>query len=82
MDIEKILDEETKLCPECAETIKFKAKKCRHCQAQLDPVEVDKLIETRHAELRDKKKELRRKRSKEILGKKHKEFVSKERGLK
>ena len=46
MDIEKILDEETKLCPECAEKIKFKAIKCRHCQAILDPEEVDKQIES------------------------------------
>ena len=57
MEIEKLLDEETKICPECAETIKFKAKKCRFCQAQFDSEEVDGQVETRRAELLSKERE-------------------------
>lgn len=44
MEIERLLDEKTKVCPECAETIKIKAKKCRYCQAQFDSEEVDRQV--------------------------------------
>ena len=54
MEIERLLDEETKVCPECAETIKFKAKKCRYCSAQFDPAEVDKRVKARRDELAKK----------------------------
>lgn len=57
MEIKKLLDEETKICPECAETIKFKAKKCRFCQAQFDSEEVAGQVETRRAELLSKERE-------------------------
>ena len=57
MEIEKLLDEETKICPGCAETIKFKAKKCRFCQAQFDSEEVAGQVETRRAELLSKERE-------------------------
>lgn len=57
MDIEELLNEETKICPECAEIIKLKAKKCRFCGAQLDPEEVVKEIEARRAKLLVKEKE-------------------------
>jgi hypothetical protein len=80
MELEKILDEESKVCPECAETIKLKAKKCRYCHTLFDPEEVDRQVEARRAELLAKKKrELRDKRSKEILAKKHEELRAKER---
>jgi len=52
MDIEELLNEETKLCPECAEIIKLKAKKCRFCGAQLDPEKVSRLVEIRSDKLR------------------------------
>jgi hypothetical protein len=51
MDIDNLLNEETTICPECAETIKLKAKKCRFCGAQLDPEEVAKKIKAFRAEL-------------------------------
>ncbi|MBW2602686.1 MAG: hypothetical protein JRE28_00010 [Deltaproteobacteria bacterium] len=54
MEIEKLLDEETKICPKCAETIKFKAKICRYCQTQFDPDEVDKQIKAHRDELTKK----------------------------
>lgn len=80
MEIDKLLTEETKICPECAETIKFKARKCRFCQAQFDPEMVAEQVEARRAELLAKKKrELRDKRKKEILAKKIEEFRAKER---
>ena len=51
MDLEELLNEETKACPACAEMIKLKAKKCRFCEEMLDPDEVAKQIEDRRAEL-------------------------------
>ncbi|MBW2014496.1 MAG: hypothetical protein JRI69_12040 [Deltaproteobacteria bacterium] len=60
MDIEEILNEETKLCPECAETIKLKAKKCRFCGEKFDPEKLRIEIETRRAELvKDKEGKVR-----------------------
>ena len=55
MELEKILDEETKVCPECAETIKFKANKCRYFQTQFDPEEVARQVEERRSELSKEK---------------------------
>ncbi|MFC1515826.1 hypothetical protein ACFL7E_03605 [Thermodesulfobacteriota bacterium] len=39
------MNEETKICPDCAETIKVKAKKCRFCGKEFDPEEVAKQVE-------------------------------------
>ena len=49
MEVEELLDQETKICPECAETIKLKAKKCRICGSELDPSEVQREVEARKA---------------------------------
>jgi len=57
MEIDKLLNEETKVCPECAETIKFKAKKCRHCHAEFDHENVNSQVEARRAELLAKERE-------------------------
>jgi len=45
MEIENLLNEETKACPDCAETIKLKAKKCRFCGKEFDAKEVAKQVE-------------------------------------
>ncbi|MCL4500227.1 MAG: zinc ribbon domain-containing protein [Deltaproteobacteria bacterium] len=41
------LDEELKDCPQCAEKIKLKAKKCRYCGSVFDAAEVDREIRER-----------------------------------
>jgi predicted RNA-binding Zn-ribbon protein involved in translation (DUF1610 family) len=51
MDIEERLNEETKACPQCAEMIKLKARKCRFCGSELDPSEVELEVEARKAVL-------------------------------
>jgi len=51
MNPDELLDNEVKICPECAETIKLKAKKCRYCHTTFDSSDVEKQIETRRAEL-------------------------------
>ena len=54
------LEQETKKCPACAETIKLEARKCRFCSADLDPEEVARQVASRRAELEEdlaKKKE-------------------------
>lgn len=45
------LDQETKKCPHCAETIKLEARKCRFCGETLDPQQVGSDISARRAEL-------------------------------
>jgi hypothetical protein len=46
------IENETKKCPACAETIKLEAKKCRHCGEVFDKIDVDNQIEQRLAELK------------------------------
>lgn len=52
-DPRQFIEEETKICPQCAETIKFAAKKCRHCGAAFDPEEVDRQVAARRADLEE-----------------------------
>ncbi|MBC8484458.1 MAG: hypothetical protein H8D45_00240 [Bacteroidetes bacterium] len=52
--VDKLLDEETKICPECAETIKLKSKKCRFCGEQFDPEEITRLIAERIPQVVDR----------------------------
>jgi len=47
MEVEELLNQETKTCPDCAETIKLKAKKCRFCGSELDAAEVEKEVDAR-----------------------------------
>jgi len=54
MEIENLLNEETKICPDCAETIKLKAIKCRFCNKLFDPEEVGKRVDARRDELTKK----------------------------
>ena len=50
MSIEDIsLEDETKKCPMCKETIKFEAKKCRFCGHIFESGEVEREIEERKA---------------------------------
>ena len=37
---DQFIDQQTKLCPHCAETIKLAAKKCRFCLETFDPDQV------------------------------------------
>ncbi len=45
------LENETKKCPVCAESIKLEAQKCRFCGEEFDPDVVEDLIKTRIAEI-------------------------------
>jgi hypothetical protein len=53
MDILEYLNEDTTSCPECAETIELKAKKCRFCGSEFDPLKVAEEVEARKAVLSD-----------------------------
>lgn len=50
-ELVELLNQETKICSECAETIKLKAKKCRFCGEELDPEQVAREVEGRRAKL-------------------------------
>lgn len=41
------VDDETKECPACAETIKFKAKICRYCQKEFSDGEIEKATQSK-----------------------------------
>ena len=45
------LDQETKQCPHCAETIKLEAKKCRFCLETIDPDQVASEVAGRRTQL-------------------------------
>jgi len=47
----QLLDQETKTCPHCAETIKLAAKKCRYCGEAFDPGQVEQDIAARRVEV-------------------------------
>ncbi len=49
----ELLDQETKVCPFCAETIKFAAKKCRLCGSLLDADQVERELAARRALLEE-----------------------------
>lgn len=49
----KLIEDETKRCPMCAETIKLEAKKCRFCGQLFDDKEVIVEIEKRKAEIEE-----------------------------
>jgi predicted RNA-binding Zn-ribbon protein involved in translation (DUF1610 family) len=53
-ELVELLNQETKICPECAETIKLKAKKCRFCGAELDPEQVAREVQARRVKLSEK----------------------------
>jgi hypothetical protein len=33
------IDDETRACPMCAETVKVQARKCKHCGSEIEPLE-------------------------------------------
>jgi len=52
LNIDKIsLDHETKRCPECAETVKLEARKCRFCGHLFDEEELKRQVEERKTEI-------------------------------
>ncbi len=46
---QQILAMQTKICPQCAESIKFSAQKCRYCGEVFDAAQVEKSISDRLA---------------------------------
>ena len=49
------LENPTKKCPACAETIKLEAKKCHFCGEEMDPEEVERQLKVHRAEIADAK---------------------------
>jgi len=47
------LENMTKKCPACAETIKFEARKCRFCGEEIDPEEIERQLAIHRAEQAD-----------------------------
>lgn len=47
------LENMTKKCPACAETIKLEAKKCRFCGEEIDPEEIERQLAIHRAEQAD-----------------------------
>jgi hypothetical protein len=55
-ELEKLLGNEQKKCPSCAENIKLEALKCKHCGEVFEPSDIARQVEERKAKMKKVKK--------------------------